>query len=195
VENGQIRLYILKCPPILNLPHLISSDAGDKPADDAIITILGKILLPNQNSNHVTVITELEAQPIALNTSLNAIPDHTSSISNPTFDIQVNSEYTSNIPHVLQVYFQVDTWQRLWMSATQTVNIDLLDAEATTFWEAHIPAQQNGVHILYAFATDGMDAGSINPSPNYSPIVGRMRAYLFLVRKPWPALWFPIVFR
>ena len=195
MENGQIRLHILNCPPILNLPHLISSDAGDRPVDVAVNPILRKIYVPNQNSNHVTVITELKAQPFPLNANINAIQDSTSSLSNPTFEILVNSEYTSYISHVQQVHFKVDTWQRQWMSATESMSLDLLDMEATTYLEAQIPEQEIGIHILYAFAVYGMDASSINPSPSYIPIIVLMRAYIFLVRKPWPILWFPTVFR
>ncbi len=54
--------------------------------------------------------------------------------------------------------------------------------------------------LHYAYAVDGQDAGSVNPSPSYSPIIGRISAYFFLVREslviePWPVLCLPIVLR
>jgi hypothetical protein len=147
----------------------------------------------------VTAITEQDVQPSSPYTSINGLPEHTSNTSDPTFTIQAESHYTPIAPRVQQVYYQVDTWQGEWLSATENPGLDLSEASATTWWKAKIPPQGNGIHILYAYAVDGQDAGSVNTSPSYSPIIGRISAYLFLVRAPSDPLlhvsFFPLVWR
>ena len=71
----------------------------------------------------------------------------------------------------------------------------ITQAFMTTQWNAHIPPQDNGIHTLYAYAVDGQDAGSVNPSPSYSLIIGRISSYLFLVREPCPVAYLPLVLR
>ena len=165
--------------------------AGTDPLAVAVNPVTSKIYVANSRSNDVTVITEQTVQPNPLNVSINKLPGNTSSVSDPTFTILAESVYSPIAPPVLQVYYQVDTWQGGWLSATEKP----LAPSATTQWSAQIPPQGNGIHILYAYAVDGQDAGSVNPSPSYSPIIGRISAYLFLVRAPWPVAFLPLVLR
>jgi YVTN family beta-propeller protein len=150
----------------------------------AVNPLTNNIYVTNYGSHNVTAITEQVMQPSSPLSSINGIPQHTSYTSDPTFTIQAESHYTPIAPRVQQVYYQVDTWQGEWLSATENPGLDLLEASATTWWKAKIPPQGKGIHILYAYAVDGQDAGSVNPSPSYSPNTGRISAYLFLVRAP-----------
>ena len=85
--------------------------------------------------------------------------------------------------------------QERWQSAEFITDLERSLGPNTTVWNAQIPDQKNGIHILYAYAVDGQDAGSVNPSPNYSPITGRISAYLFLVRKTSWELYVPLILR
>ena len=40
---------------------------------------------------------------------------------------------------------------------------------------------QFGVHVLYAYATDGQDATSVSTGEHSDPLVGNIAAYVFLV--------------
>jgi hypothetical protein len=165
----------------------------------AVNPVTNKIYVPNYNSNNVTAITEQDVQPSSPYTSINGLPNHTSNTTDPTFTIQAESHYTPIAPLVQQVYYQVDTWQGEWLSATETSGPEQSAAPPTTWWSAQIPPQGNGIHILYAYAVDGQDAGSVNPSPSYSPTIGRISAYLFLVRapsdEPWLVMYLPLLLR
>ena len=70
-----------------------------------------------------------------------------------------------------QIYYQADTWTGPWLRAAPQGS----SGGGTT------PALTKGIHILYAFAVDGMEATSINTGEGSSPIPGQMSAYLFLV--------------
>jgi YVTN family beta-propeller protein len=169
--------------------------AGSKPYAVAVNPVTNKIYIANYDSDNVTAITEQVVQPNPLNVSINWLPGRTSNLSDPTFTILADSEYAPITPRVQQVYYQVDTWQGEWLSAIEDPGLDLLAPSQTTQWSAQIPPQDDGIHILYAYAVDGQDAGSVNPSPSYSPIIGRISAYLFLVREPWPVAYLPLVLR
>jgi hypothetical protein len=69
------------------------------------------------------------------------------------------------------VYFQVDTWQNAWKSAT---------GSGPTF-TGTVASLQPGFHILYAYAVDGQEATSTQPG---SPLTGAIQAYGFLVTPP-----------
>jgi hypothetical protein len=61
-------------------------------------------------------------------------------------------------------------------AAEQSRTATTLTANATT------SSLQYGIHILYAFATDGSDATSI--AHGSSPVIGAVNAYLFLFAPP-----------
>lgn len=72
------------------------------------------------------------------------------------------------------VFFQLDTWQGLWTRAS--------DGAGDTF-SGSVSGLTNGIHILYAYATDSQEATSVN-TPESSPLVGNIAAYLFVVGAP-----------
>jgi hypothetical protein len=51
------------------------------------------------------------------------------------------------------------------------------------------------MHIVYAFATDGLEATSINTGFGSSPIPGGIAAYLFVVLPPKAQVYLPLVRR
>jgi len=179
--------------------HTTTVAAGTEPAALMVNPVTNKVYVTNKGSNDVIVITEQDVQPSSPYTSINGLPDHTSNTCAPTFTIQADSHYNPIAPRVQQVYYQVDTWQGEWLSAIENPGLNLVEASATSWWKAKIPSQDNGIHILYAYAVDGQEAGSVNPSPSYSPIIGYISAYLFLVEAVgcewWPVMYYPVVFR
>lgn len=89
----------------------------------------------------------------------------------PAFTFTATSGYAPTAPPVRQIYYQAHTWTGQWQRATPQGS----SGGGTT------PALTKGIHILYAFAVDGMEATSINTGGDSSPIPGQMSAYLFLV--------------
>jgi uncharacterized repeat protein (TIGR01451 family) len=72
---------------------------------------------------------------------------------------------------VQKVYSQVDSWTGEWQTATPV-------GGSGSFT---IPPQLGGLHTVYAFAGDGMEATSINTGFGTSPIIGAMTAYTLLI--------------
>jgi YVTN family beta-propeller protein len=66
------------------------------------------------------------------------------------------------------VYFQLDSWGNAWTQASRSGSA----------FSATLNGLLPGFHILYAYATDGQEATSTQPS---SPVVGGIQAYGFLV--------------
>ena len=73
---------------------------------------------------------------------------------------------------VRNIYYQVDTDQGAWLTATPAGGSS---GSGTT------PPLTPGNHTLYAFATDGNDATSINAGPQSSPLIGAIASYSFAV--------------
>ena len=92
----------------------------------------------------------------------------------PTFSFRAKSIFLPFAPPVDGLYFQLDTWQGLWLPATSTGDGGFT---GTT------PTLSVGTHILYAYATDGQDATSTMTTQGggSSPLVGAISAYLFVV--------------
>jgi hypothetical protein len=79
-------------------------------------------------------------------------------------------------PHATRIdrlLFQVDTWQGKWHAA-KNLGSGKFQGQITS-------ALRLGVHIVYAYATDGQDATSTNAGPQSSPLIGSIKAYQFLV--------------
>jgi len=160
----------------------------------AVNPVTNKIYVANRDSDTVSVITEQAANPIPLITLIAPLPDRTSATAEPEFTFLTESLYTPLQPQAQQVYYQLDSWIGPWLSATLQIDGSAVSALNVSQWQATLPPQADGVHILYAFAEDGQLAGSVNPSPSYSPIPGRISAYLFLVNVPDP-IYLPLIFK
>jgi uncharacterized repeat protein (TIGR01451 family) len=114
---------------------------------------------------NVTVMTISEEQilPTLLQTIIGPLPDNETwgnpvyaqlgfdSMLQPTFDLSGNSSFSPFAPPIDQTFFQVDSWQGRWFTASG-VSKDLFSAMP--------PGLQPGYHTLYAFAADGREASS-----------------------------------
>jgi YVTN family beta-propeller protein len=141
--------------------------------------VTNKIYVANFVSNNITVLTEQQAQPIPLTTSItspsgNQLAAGTTSV----FNFTTHSAYTPRAPVVQSVYYQFDTWQGPWLQAT---------GSAPNFI-ASVPPLPLGLHIIYAYAADSQFADAIQPGNGNNgqsgPIPGAIAAYLFVVALP-----------
>ncbi|MBP7686428.1 MAG: hypothetical protein KA765_00895, partial [Thermoflexales bacterium] len=151
-------------------------NAGAGSVAVAVNPVTNQVYVANYGSANVTVITPQAAWLAPLMVNITPLPDNFNRLAAPFFILTPLDQYRPNQSIGHQVYYQVDTWQGQWLTAAYANNNQ---------WTAAPTALQNGIHILYAYATDGQDAGSINPSPSYSPVIGSIAAYVFLVRAPW----------
>ncbi len=163
-------------------------NAGSDPFAVAVNPVTNKIYVTNYSSANVTAITEQAVNPIPLSVSISQLPRRTSFGSTPSFTFTPNSSYYPYSPDPQAVYYQVDTWQNKWLTASPVgdgVN-----------WVGTTPTLYQGVHIIYAWASDGSEATSINRpqrlSPS-SPIIGQISAYLFVVDPN--LLYLPLILR
>jgi YVTN family beta-propeller protein len=111
----------------------------------------------------VTSINEEQNLPTPLQTIIGHLPDNETfgtpvyaqlgfdSTLQPTFDLSGNSSFNPFAPPIEETFFQVDSWQGRWFTASG-VSKDLFSAMP--------PGLQPGYHTLYAFATDGREASS-----------------------------------
>ena len=123
------------------------------------------------------MLAEQQVQTIPLTATISPLPGNQTSSTTPTFTFTASSTFSPTAPPPDAVYFQVDTWQGVWTPATATMT--------PASFTGTLPALSPGVHILYAYATDGQDATSIQAgggsSEQSSPVIGNITAYLFLV--------------
>jgi uncharacterized repeat protein (TIGR01451 family) len=111
----------------------------------------------------VTAINEEQILPTPLQTIIGPLPDNETwgnpvyaqlgfdSTLQPTFDLSGNSSFSPFAPPIEETFFQVDSWQGRWFTASG-VSKDLFSAMP--------PGLQPGYHTLYAFTTDGREASS-----------------------------------
>jgi YVTN family beta-propeller protein len=154
--------------------------AGASPFAAAVNPVTNQIYVANADSNNVTVLTEQKVQSIPLTTVISTLPNNQTANATPSFTFSASSTFLPTMTNVDAVYFQVDTWQGPWTLANATMT-------PGTF-TGTLPTLTLGVHILYAFATDGQDATSIMTTPfgGSSPVIGNIVSYIFLVTANQP---------
>jgi hypothetical protein len=130
----------------------------------------------NLGSNTVTVIDESQVQSVPLVAGIIALPDNVTGTPTPSFAFTATSSFAPNATVPDNLLFQLDTWQGPWKAAA---NLGGGQFSATA------AKLQPGVHILYAYATDGQEATSTNTAYLSSPLIGNIAAYLFVVA-PYP---------
>ncbi len=151
--------------------------AGTYPISVAVNPVTNKVYVANLNSSNVTVITEQEVQPIPLVASITPLANNLATSTAPAFNFSATSTYSPIKSPVQNLYYALDTWQNGWQRAGGS------GASYTGTTSSLLP----GTHVIYAFATDGEDASSINTGYGASPIIGGITAYLFDV-VPLPAV-------
>jgi hypothetical protein len=153
-------------------------DVGIAAVAAAVDLMRNQIYIAQQGSNNVSQITEQPAASAPLSVTITPLPENRTASSTPTFTFHATSAYTPNAPQPRNLFFQVDTWTGAWQQASP----------AADGWQGAPPPLQLGIHILYAYASDGQEATSINTHPGSSPIPGRIQSYLFLVAPRWPQI-------
>ena len=150
--------------------------SGPRGVAAAVNPFTNKIYVANFNNN-VTVLSEQETQPIPLTNSVTPLVANKTNDPAPTFTFSTSSTFSPTAPPVNALYFQFDTWQGPWIPAI---------SNGGGSFNATAPTLSRGIHILYAYATDGQDATSIMPTAGggSSPLIGAISAYLFLVVPP-----------
>src|SRR5436309_521584 len=150
--------------------------AGMGPSFVAVNPVTNKVYVANHDTANVTVLTEQQVQTIPLTTAISALPNNQTTTPTPSFTFTASSAFSPTAPAVDAVYFQLDTWQGAWTPARPT--------GTPGSFTGTLPALSPGIHILYAYATDGQDASSIQtgsaPIGQSSPLIGNIAAYLFL---------------
>jgi hypothetical protein len=141
----------------------------------AVNAVTNKIYVANVYSDNVTVIDEQVEQAIPLTVAITALPNGVTTSATPTFTFTATSTFTPTAPPVTNIYYQVDTWQGVWLRATPA---GATGTGATLTLLA-------GTHILYAFAVDGGEATSINSGFQSSPLIGTITAYPFTYIPPF----------
>ena len=148
--------------------------AGTFPSAAAVNPVTNQVYVANSGSANVTVITPSELHPSPLTTAIMPLPGNISTTAVTTFNFTATSAFTPTAPPVQHIYYQVDTQTGAWLRAAP----DGPSASGDT------PPLLLGTHILFAFATDGQEATSINTGRGSSPILGQVSAYVFTVLPP-----------
>jgi YVTN family beta-propeller protein len=155
-----------------------SVPTGFSPIAVAVNPVTNQIYVADSGDNTITVIDEQQVQPIPLEANITAIAGNVTGSSTPPFNFTAESHFAPFPPNADNLVYQVDTWQRVWTAAT---------AQGNGAFTGQTAALQPGVHILYAYATDGQDATSTMGSAQHggtSPLISNIAAYLFLVSPP-----------
>jgi YVTN family beta-propeller protein len=138
----------------------------------AVNPVTQRAYVPNGNQN-ITVITELTTASIPLEVAIQPLSRNATKNQTPTFTFKATDNFAPNPTVIDGVWYQVDTWQGKW-SATQSVG------SGTYKGKIGSPLAL-GMHVLYAYATDGQEATATNTGVGTSPLVGNIAAYPFLV--------------
>jgi YVTN family beta-propeller protein len=156
----------------------ITIPTGMAPIGVAVNPVTNKIYVANSGSNDVTVLTEQQVQPIPLTSKITPLVGNATGNSTPTFTFSASSSFAPIAPPVDALYFQFDTWGGPWAAA--------VSAGPPGSFSGTAPTLTQGVHILYAYATDGQDATSTMTTTwgGSSPLVGAIAPYLFVVAAP-----------
>ncbi|HWN09106.1 MAG TPA: carboxypeptidase regulatory-like domain-containing protein [Pyrinomonadaceae bacterium] len=142
---------------------------GARGVDLAVNPLTHKIYAPNHISNNVAVITEQNVTTSPLTVGITPEPFQPNSTSR-TFTFTGASAFSPTAPPVQQIHYQLDTWVNPWMTATPLGP----NPQAVTFGPL-----EDGMHILFAYATDGGDTG-------HSPRIGQIQAFPFFVNSTVP---------
>ena len=149
--------------------------AGTDPLAVAVNPVTNKIYVANDVSNDVTVITEQQEQSIPLQAAITPLANDQTASLMPSFSFTATSTFSPFAPPPQGLFFQVDTWQGPWLAATN---------DGGGNFSGTLPMLQQGFHILYAYATDGQEATSVNTGFQSSPLISNITAYGFTVAPP-----------
>lgn len=159
---------------ITNLPTLIS---GSNSSSAISVNLLSNQIYTPSNSFPSTtlkIINEQNTQNLPLTVDIDLSSDHITHTGTPTFSFTPISAYSPANPAIQNVFYQVDTWTGPWLKATHNAGL----------WNGTTPFLQVGPHVIYAYASNGLEAGSFDPSNANAQPVGKISAYGFYVMPP-----------
>ena len=143
--------------------------AGSAPQAIWANPVTGKIYVANGTSNDVSVISGPPVQAIPLTVGIGPLPGNVTTNTTPSFTFTTGGTIAAR-----RVYYQIDTAQGSWMAASGSAP----GFTGTT------NTLGSGTHIVYAYATDGQDATSVNTGQQSAPLIGQIAAYVFTVNAP-----------
>ena len=146
---------------------------GSNPSGIGVNVLTGDVYVANSSSNDVTFIAGTSVPVSPLLTVIPPLPGNVTSNLNPTFNLTATSATGSPVN---RVYYQVGSTQGSWLTATPNGGS----------FTAVVPTPTMGAYTIYAFATDGSDATSINTGAQSSPLIGAIASYTFSVIPPPP---------
>jgi YVTN family beta-propeller protein len=141
--------------------------AGSNPSLLAVNLFTNQVYVTNFSSN-VTVISEQQASQVSPAALAMPLHGNATSDSNPGFLFGAASYTAPVVTTPDGVFFQVDTWQGSWSSASG----------AFSTFAGSASSLKPGLHILYTYASDGQEATSTQFG---SPLTGSIEAYTFIV--------------
>ena len=141
--------------------------------DVAVNPVTGRIYAPNFGSSYVTAIAEQQVQSIPVKAVIQPLPGNQTQSTTPTFSFTTSDSFKPNATIVNNLLFQADTWQGPWRAAK--------NKGAGKFQGQVATPLQFGVHVLYAYATDGQDTSSTSTGEHSDPLLGNIAPYVFLV--------------
>jgi YVTN family beta-propeller protein len=145
------------------------------PSFVAVNPVTQKVYATNSgySSSNISVVTEEKAASIPLQVTIQPLPKNETKNPTPTFTFTAKDAFVPNPTVIDGVWYQVDTWQGKWLAAKST---------GTSTYKGKVTSPLTlGMHVLYAYATDGQEATNTNTGPGTSPLVGKIAAYPFLV--------------
>ncbi len=148
---------------------------GTNPDAVAVNPVTNQIYMLNFNGNNVTVITEQDVQPIPLQASITPQTNNKVTASTASFNFTACSSFSPIAPPPDGLYYQLDTWQGPWQAASSV---------SQNNFTGSLSGLLPGMHILYAYSTDGQDATSTITGYQSRPLISNIVAYEFLVAFP-----------
>jgi YVTN family beta-propeller protein len=130
----------------------------------AVNPVTNEVFVANDLDGTISVIDDRSKLSSPIVTEIAPLEKNTTSSATPQFTISASD--STHGAKITNVYYQMDTRQGAWLSATNQGNNSF-----TATPVALLP----GFHTLYAFASDGQEATS------GAPLISNIAAYYFLV--------------
>lgn len=143
---------------------------GAAPDALAIDPATGEVYVANGGGASVSVIAPSASGTGNLAAFVDPLPGNATNLDPVTLHVTGVSLYGPVTPAVRQLYYQADSTSGPWLAA----------APAGASGQVSLSGLLAGLHTLYVFAADGLDATSTNTGPGSSPIPGRIAAYSFV---------------
>jgi len=136
-------------------------------------SITGKLYAAFYGTDDVAVVTEQQVQKVPIRVTIQPLQDNRTHSVRPSFNFTAKDTFKPHATKIERLLLQVDTWQGSWLAAKN---------EGSGRFQGKVKRPlQKGMHILYAYATDGQDATSTNTGVQSSPLIGNITGYTFLV--------------